>query len=303
MRRFGQISDIDLRLLKTFKVVAEAGGFAAAEVTLNVSRSAISMTISDLEKRLGYRLCQRGRAGFALTDEGQRVYDALLRMLAAMDEFRADVNTMSTSLTGELAIGITDNLVTMPRMAITQALKQLREVGDGVRIQLSMIAAPEVEKAVLDNRLQVGVVPITRQLKGLDYLPLYTEDHRLYCAPGHPLFDFGGRSLPVATLAEHDAVATLAGQTADSAARHARLRVAAEANDREGVAFLLHTGQYIGYLPTHYARQWEAEERLRALPVRGMGYQLQYAAISRREARPNRVVETFLDKLAECRDA
>ena len=68
-----QVSDFELRLLRVFKVVVESGGFSAAESALGITKSAISQHMSDLEKRLGLRLCQRGRSGFALTDEGAEV--------------------------------------------------------------------------------------------------------------------------------------------------------------------------------------------------------------------------------------
>ncbi len=66
----GQLSDTDLRLLKIYRKVVECGGFSAAEIALQISRAAISMAMNDLETRLGLRLCQRGRGGFALTEEG-----------------------------------------------------------------------------------------------------------------------------------------------------------------------------------------------------------------------------------------
>ena len=59
-----QVSDFDIRLLRIFRSVVECGGFSAAETVLGIGRSAISQQMSDLEQRLGLRLCQRGRAGF-----------------------------------------------------------------------------------------------------------------------------------------------------------------------------------------------------------------------------------------------
>lgn len=59
-----QVSDFDIRLLRIFRSVVESGGFSAAETVLGIGRSAISQQMSDLEQRLGLRLCQRGRAGF-----------------------------------------------------------------------------------------------------------------------------------------------------------------------------------------------------------------------------------------------
>lgn len=46
--------------------VVKCGGFSAAQAELNMSQSHISMHIGSLEKRLGYRLCERGKGGFRL---------------------------------------------------------------------------------------------------------------------------------------------------------------------------------------------------------------------------------------------
>ncbi|HLB81274.1 MAG TPA: LysR family transcriptional regulator, partial [Dongiaceae bacterium] len=62
-----KLNDIDVKLLRVFAAIVEAGGFAAAQAQLNVSPSRISTQIADLEARLGMRLCQRGRVGFRLT--------------------------------------------------------------------------------------------------------------------------------------------------------------------------------------------------------------------------------------------
>src|SRR5690606_16290685 len=153
----------------------ECGGFSAAENVLGIGRSAISQQMSDLEQRLGLRLCQRGRAGFALTEEGREVYEAALRLLAALESFRTEVNGLHRHLRGELNIGLTDNLVTLPHMRITHALARLKERGPDVRVQIRMVAPNEVEQGVLDGSLHVGVVPQAHGLSGLEYQPLYDE--------------------------------------------------------------------------------------------------------------------------------
>ncbi len=154
-----QVSDFDIRLLKLFRTVVDCGGFSAAESVLGIGRSAISQQMSDLEQRVGLRLCQRGRAGFALTEEGREVYQASQQLLSALETFRTEVNGLHRQLRGELNIGLTDNLVTVPHMRITHALARLKERGPEVRIQIRMIPPSEVEQGVLDGRLHVGVVP------------------------------------------------------------------------------------------------------------------------------------------------
>ena len=110
MASLGQMSDYEIRLVRIFKTVVECGGFTAAETTLGISRSAISQHMSDLESRLGFSLCQRGRGGFSLTEEGKEIYQAGLTLLTALETFKSDVNALHHTIKGELNIGITDNL-------------------------------------------------------------------------------------------------------------------------------------------------------------------------------------------------
>ena len=86
----GHISDTDLRLLRVFQTVADCGGMSAAELELNISTSTISRHVKDLETRLGLVLCRRGRSGFALTPEGERILLETRQLLAATQQFVAD---------------------------------------------------------------------------------------------------------------------------------------------------------------------------------------------------------------------
>ncbi|MBY4679075.1 LysR family transcriptional regulator [Marinobacterium arenosum] len=294
----GQISDIDLRLLKVFRTVVEAGGFAQAEVELGVSASAISISMADLEKRLGLRLCQRGRAGFSLTDEGRQVYDASLQLFTSLESFRSEIHSIHRQLKGELAIGITDNLVSMPRMRITYALRSLKQQGPEVNIRIRMISPTEVELGILDGKLHIGVVPLVQPLKGLEYTNLYAEEALLYCSHEHPLFDLPDAEIDREALADCDAIEPTFARTEQVNQQLQQLSTTASASDREGVAFLIMTGLYIGFLPTHYAERWVREGRLRALRPELMNYQIQYAAVTRKGVRPNLVLETFLNELA-----
>ena len=291
----GQVSDTDLRLLRIYRKVVECGGFSAAEVELNISRAAISMAMNDLETRLGLRLCQRGRSGFSLTDEGAEVYEAAQRLLAAVEGFRTRVNGLHAWLKGELNIGITDNLVTMPEMHITHALSALKERGPEVHIHIRMMPPSEIELAVLDGRLHTGVIPALKTLAGLNYLSLYEEQSQLYCAADHPLF--AADTLTAEQLAEHDAVVPAYAQTPEVKALHEPLKAAASATDREGIAFLILSGRYIGYLPTHYAERWVRDKRMRALHPERWHYLTRYCAITRKGAPPNLVMEGYLEEL------
>ena len=293
-----QVSDFDTRLLRIFRSVVECGGFSAAESVLGIGRSAISQQMSDLEQRLGLRLCQRGRAGFALTEEGREVYQSSMQLLAALESFRTEVNGLHQHLRGELNIGLTDNLVTLPHMRITHALSRLKERGPDVVINIRMTPPSEVEQGVLDGRVHVGVVPHTVALSGLEYQPLYSERSLLYCAVGHPLFYADDAQLSNERLNQQDAIAPTFRLPADIQAQYQVLNCSASASDREGMAFLILTGRYIGYLPDHYAGFWVQQGRLRALKPASRFYDLSLASVTRKGRRPHLVLESFLEALA-----
>jgi DNA-binding transcriptional LysR family regulator len=292
----GQVSDFDLRLLRLFRTVAECGSFSAAESALGISRSAISLHMSDLEKRLGMRLCQRGRAGFALTDEGREVLRAGEAVLAAIEGFRSEVNQLHQQLRGDLNIGIVNNLVTQPRMRITQALKAVRRQGPGVRVNLSMSTPGEIERGLLDGRLHVGALPLITPLSGLEYSLLYEERSYLYCSNEHPLF---ARAAEVSSddLRSADAVVPSYRMAAEVIGLHQRLNFAASATDREGIAFLILTGSYIGFLPDHYAAIWVEKGLMAPLSPERLFFDARLAVATRKGRRQNLILDHFLDAL------
>jgi len=296
----GQVSDFDLKLLRLFKTVAECGSFTAAESTLGISRSAISLHMSDLEKRLGMRLCQRGRAGFALTDEGREVLRAGEAVLVAIEGFRGEVNEMHQQLRGDLNIGIVNNLVTQPRMRITRALKAVRAQGSGVKINLSMSTPGEIERGLLDGRLHVGALPMITPLSGLDYSVLYEERSNLYCSHEHPLF---GRADDVSNddLRSVDAVVPSYRMTAEAIGLHQLLNFAATATDREGIAFLILTGSYIGFLPDHYASIWVEKGLMVPLSPDRLFFDAKLAVATRKGCRQSLILERFLESLQNTR--
>ena len=56
------VTDLDLRLIRVFLAIVDAGGVSAAQDVLGVGQSTISSQLATLETRLDFRLCERGRA-------------------------------------------------------------------------------------------------------------------------------------------------------------------------------------------------------------------------------------------------
>ncbi|MGB1239290.1 MAG: LysR family transcriptional regulator [Pseudomonadales bacterium] len=291
-----QLSDTDLRLLRIYRTVVESGGFSAAEAVLNISTAAISAAVTDLETRLGFRLCERGRAGFSLSSEGREIYQYILQLLSAIENFKTQVNDLHSTLKGELNIGITDNLVSMPKMHITDSLAKLKDAGPDVIVNIRMIPPIDIERGVLNGNLHIGILPRLKQLKGLEYTDLYRETSKLYCAAKHPLFKGDDSQID---LQRWSAVLPRYEQSAEIKQQLQQLKTegAASATDREGIAFLILTGRYIGYLPDHFAERWVDAGTLRVLETPDNTFETQMSVITRKGAAINPVAQVYLNDL------
>jgi DNA-binding transcriptional LysR family regulator len=293
----GQIGDSEIRLLRVFKAVVACGGLAAAELELNIGRSTISRHLRDLEERLGLVLCRRGRAGFALTPEGQRVFDDGLRLLDAMDTFRADVRDMHAELSGTLSIGLFDKTVTNPRARIGAAVREFRRAAPGVALDMIVGTLNDIESAVIDGRLDVGVVPDHRRSDSLAYTPLFDEAMLLYCGRQHPLYEARDEPLSWDELRDYDH-AGLGFHSPNMEATHRLgLRRQATVNDQEAIATLILSGCYIGFLPDHYAETFLRSGDIRRVFATGSAYDVRFVAIQRRSPAPTRIGAAILECL------
>ncbi|MEE1676294.1 LysR family transcriptional regulator [Agarivorans aestuarii] len=295
----GQLSDIDLRLLKVFRVVVECGGISAAEVELNIGRSTISRHVKDLEIRLGVTLCQRGRAGFVLSAEGQHVYQSSLRLMGALDEFRADVQGLHKEMTGNLAIALFDKTVTNQQAKISQALQLFDQRAPKVTLDLYVETLSVIESGVIEGRYHVGVVPGQRQSASLAYQWLFDEKMSLYCGYHHPLFQ---RS-DITISAEEIVSQKYAGlghhsPNLDTTQRKGFKRHAT-AYDQEAVATLLLSGSYLAYLPEHYARSFVEQGLIRAIGGEDFRYNCPFLAVNRLSPKPSRILACFLECLKQ----
>jgi LysR family transcriptional regulator, transcriptional activator for bauABCD operon len=290
--------DQDLKLLRVFGTIVEAGGFTAAQSTLNVGLSQMSTQIAELEARLGARLCQRGRVGFRLTEEGRRVYDASLRLFASLEDFKAELGALSGRLSGELRIGAVDNLISHPEVGISQALARFKQPKNPVRILLRIMPPSELERAVLDDRVQIGIGAFYHHLAGLAYEYLLEETQSLYCGRLHPFFDRATTRLPRAEIMAAEFVDR--GYIGKGQPRGMQtFNRTATADDMESIAYLILSGAYIGYLPCHYAERWISGGEMREIEPKRYRYRSKFEFITRRGLSHSLVVAKFLDALRD----
>lgn len=293
----GQLGDADLRLLRVFKSVVECGGMASAELELNIAMSTISRHVKDLETRLGLVLCRRGRGGFALTPEGEQVYDAALRLLAATDAFRGSLHDIHRRLGGDLHVALFEKTASNPEAHIAEAVARFRQTAPQATLHLHVGTIGMIERGVIDGRYHLGVIPEHRHSETLAYHELFGETMQLYAGRGHPWFDAHDEPLGWDDLRQQD-LAALGYHSPNMALTHQRrLERRATASDQEAVATLVLSGAFVGFLPDHYAEGFVRAGRMRAVAPEVLRYTCRFSAIVRQSPAPLRLTQAFLDAL------
>ncbi|MFP7608440.1 LysR family transcriptional regulator [Serratia quinivorans] len=289
----GQLSDMDLRLLRVFKVVVDCGGMSAAELELNISLSTISKHIKDLEQRLGLTLCHRGREGFAVTDEGLLIYQETINLLAATEAFRRGVDDVHQRLGGQLHVAIFDHTVSNPQAHIGRAIALFSEQAPEVSLQMYVEPINTIERGVIDGQFQIGIIPMHRSAESLSYSSLFSERMFLYCGAQHELFSVDHEMLNW-DLLHHYAFAGLGYHSPNmelSLQQHLQRKATGFA--QESIATLILSGKYVGFLPDHYAAFFVAQNMMRAIKPALFRYHCEYSSVLRRSPSPQRVVKLF----------
>jgi len=260
------VSGSDITLLRVFMAVADEGGFSAAQVSLNVSQPTISTQMAALESRLGVKLCRRGRAGFSLTEDGLKVYNAAEEFFEGCNKFVTQVNEIHDEVSGDLRIAIADALVGNPDFPISEVIRQMRMRAPNVNITLSEVTPIEMGKQLLDQRLHAAVHSFPNHISGLRYLPLFDEKQILYCGKGHALFDREDHTISISDIEKYDyARRTYYG----GLLKMKDIRpttMSASCDTMDGLVAFILSGEYLGHLPWRRAGKWVADGKLR--PIR-----------------------------------
>ncbi|OKO74237.1 hypothetical protein AC629_35365 [Bradyrhizobium sp. NAS80.1] len=110
----------NVRQLEMVVRAADLGGFAAAAKHMNITPSAVSRGIAELERTLRISIFNRSTRWIRLTDEGRELYHRSLDVLDRLKAIRVMANTVDKQVTGTIRVGIMPPLsrhVVMPQLA------------------------------------------------------------------------------------------------------------------------------------------------------------------------------------------
>lgn len=295
----GKVSDVDLRLMRVFKTVIECGGLSAAQTELGVGRSTISRQISDLETRLGLRLCHRGRSGFHLTQPGRQALAYIDQFLKSTDDFTSNIASINNRMVGKIDVGMIDYTVSDAQNPLIATIRKFQEIAPGVSINLMTGSPNEVERGIIDGTLHIGIVPDYQRHPSLGYYKLYDEDVGLYCGGDHSLVKSlqDGVALQESDVCKHKLVYRGYYESDRLRKRKQKFPVGSTVYQTEAVLALVRSGVYLGFFPMH-CQELMRGEYYELLPE-VFRYSTPICAIWRGDRKHSPMLQDFLELLRQ----
>lgn len=275
---------LDLPNLVHFLAVAQHQNLALAADALNLTPSAVSKSLKRLEAELRTQLFDREGRALKLNEQGRRLVERAMPLVAAAEQVRADFagerHSVKCRIAGPdlLQVGWAQSLADTVTARYPQASFVLAHSGDDAALA-----------AVLSGECDVGLVSMS-QGRSLDArlaaVGLGSTEFRVAAGASHPLAQAARSAgakratppaVPIADLLQHDFVAprtppfaSLNNQSAtdgwrdDVFARKIRYRT----DNLVLVQQLLSQGRALAYLPDYAITAWQ----LRTVPVTGCRY-------------------------------
>jgi DNA-binding transcriptional LysR family regulator len=175
---------MDIDVLRSLVVVAEAGTITDASIRLHLSQSALSRRLQHLERELGAELLVRSRHGSQLTAIGRLVAAEAKMLLARLDNLERDIVEHLDLRQGTVRIG---GGATAVSYVLPDMFAEFQRLHPGVRFHVKEAGSHEVAAAVADGDLDLGLVTLPVPTHGLHVAPLLADEMVLVAARRHPL--------------------------------------------------------------------------------------------------------------------
>jgi len=193
---------VELRHLEYFVAVAAELNFSRAAKRIHVVQSALSASVSRLEKDLGVELFDRSKRQITLTAPGEVFLEHAREVIHTAHRARTSVDAFRDQLTGTVTLG---TLMSWGTLNLPAALEEFRGANPMVTVRLrqSITGSAGHLTAIADGQMDLALVSITAPGSPLITLrELMREPMVFVCEASHPLAN--RRRLELADLAGHD---------------------------------------------------------------------------------------------------
>jgi len=294
---------MNLAAMESLKILCDVvrqGSFSAGAALNQVSQSAASQAILQIEKRLGVRLIDRSTRPFTLTTQG-RIYceecrDLVDRYVALEARIRAN-GAESVSRVNVASI------YSMVLYNLNQHVEPFRKRYPDGSVCFEYLHPDEVYENVLNEKADLGLVSFPRAMRQLEIIPWREEPMALVCPPSHPFARM--EQVTMKLLHGEDFVAFDAGLAIRSAVDRFLRQHKIEVNitmafdNIEAIKRAIENAGGISILPEPTVRNEAANGWLKVAPLKGLTLVRPLCIIHRRKRVLTPAILSFIEILKE----
>ncbi|CAN5566299.1 transcriptional regulator CynR [soil metagenome] len=172
----------EIRQLRYFLEVADAGSFSRAAKRLRVSQPAVSQQMRDLEVALRVTLFQRHGKRISLTSAGLVFQEHCRAILRQIEKSLQELGEEPGELQGTLRLGVIPylNVALIPRL-----LGLFSREHPGIDVSIFEISSSDIETQLEEGRLDVGLGWVTRYSPNLRYEHLGDDQLHVVVSEAH----------------------------------------------------------------------------------------------------------------------
>jgi DNA-binding transcriptional LysR family regulator len=176
--------DLNLREIRAFIAVAEAGSFTRAAVRLHLSQPALTVQIRRLEETVGARLFDRNSRNVALTPVGRELLPVLQKSLREMEHVLLDARALSDGSVGTVRIAC---LPSFAASLLPDLVRDFRHEVPGAAFDIRDVVANVVNRLVRSEEVDLGLTGGEPEDPSLEVLHAGEDRLCIVCPFDHPL--------------------------------------------------------------------------------------------------------------------
>ena len=173
---------VNLETLQLYCDVVRLRSFSRGAAANDVSQSAASQAIQQLETDLDVRLLDRAQRPFTVSQEGRHFYDACRELLHRYQQARARIGSSRTRLDGTVRVAA---IYSVGLHDVSRHMQPFMSAHPQAKIQLECLHPHKVVEAVINDEADIGIMSYPPATRSLAVIPWRSEKMVLVCHPAH----------------------------------------------------------------------------------------------------------------------
>ena len=173
---------MNLETLQLYCDVVRLRSFSRGAAANEVSQSAASQAIQQLEGDIGVQLLDRTKRPFTVTPEGRVFYDASREVLHRYEQARARIGSSRNRLDGTVRVAA---IYSVGLHDVSRHMQPFMSAHPQARVQLECLHPHKVVEAVINDAADIGIMSYPPVMRSLAVIPWRSEKMVLVCHPAH----------------------------------------------------------------------------------------------------------------------